>query len=688
MKFSEQWLRQWVDVDVDTQTLVDKITMAGLEVDGVEPVAATFSGVVVAEIVACEPHRDADKLQVTRVSTGSEEFQVVCGAPNARPGIRVPFARVGAVLPGNFKIKKAKLRGVESFGMLCAEEELGMADVSDGLLELSAEAPLGQDVREHLMLEDQMIDVDLTPNRGDCLSIAGLAREVSANFLADVTSPEFVPVPETIDDRFEVTVSAKEGCPRYVGRVIKQVDTRRPTPLALVETLRRSGIRSIDPVVDVTNYVMLELGQPMHGFDLKTLKGAIQVRMATAGETLVLLDDQEVKLTDTTLVIADDEKPLAIAGIMGGQGSGVSNSTQDIFLESAFFNPVTLAGKARSYGLHTDSSHRFERGVDSQLQRKAIERATALILEICGGEPGPVTEVVSPEHLPKQRQITLRAAKVSSLLGVVIADDHIEALLTRLGLQLEKQQGTTGAQWRVLVPSWRFDIAIEEDLIEELGRIYGYDNLPVTTPDALLKMKQIDESTVPVTDIRRLLVSRGYQEAISFSFIDPQLHNWFDSERQAVALANPIASDLSVMRTSLLPGLVKTVAYNLNRQQSRVRLFETGQVFLNDSEGFKQSSIQQVEKIAAVITGSRLPEGWDSGRNKVDFYDLKGDVEALLALGGQKEAFALFRRRTQPCIRASALRLLVVMMWWGMWALFTRPLRKKWLFWRMFISLN
>ena len=639
MKFSEQWLRQWVNVEASTQELVDKLTMAGLEVDGVESVAAQFSGIVVAEIVACEQHPDADKLRVTKVSTGSEEFQVVCGAPNARVGIRVPFATVGAVLPGNFKIKKAKLRGVESFGMLCAEEEMGMAESSDGLMELPADAPLGQDIREYLKLEDRIIDVDLTPNRGDCLSIAGLAREVSANFLAEVSEEAVGHVPATIEDRFAVNVTAKEGCPRYVGRVVRNVDVSRQAPLWLTERLRRSGIRSIDPVVDVTNYVMLELGQPMHGFDLAKLNGSIQVRMADAGEKLVLLDGQEVKLNNKTLVIADEQQALAIAGVMGGEGSGVTAETRDIFLESAFFNPITIAGKARSYGLHTDSSHRFERGVDFQLQSKAIERATALILEICGGEPGPVTEVASDEHLPELREVTLRAEKVTSLLGVAIEDSHIEALLTRLGLAMKFVDTASGKTWQVVVPSWRFDIAIEEDLIEELGRIYGYNNLPTTIPSALLKMKQVDEAKVQESDLRRVIVSRGYQEAVSFSFIDPQLHTLFDPEREAVALANPIASDLSVMRTSLLPGLVKTVAYNLNRQQSRVRLFETGQTFIKEGEALKQASIRQEQKLAAVITGNRFPEGWDAGRDKVDFYDLKGDVEALLAMGGNRNAF-------------------------------------------------
>lgn len=631
MKFSEQWLRRWVAIEAGTEELVEKITMAGLEVDEVEPVAGEFTGVVVGEIVACEQHPDADKLRVTKVSTGSEEFQVVCGAPNARTGIKVPFATVGAVLPGNFKIKKAKLRGVESFGMLCAEEELGMAESSDGLMELPLDAPVGQDIREYLDLDDKIIDVDLTPNRGDCLGIAGLAREVSANFLADVTEETVEPVAPAIDDTFKVSVEAKEGCPRFLTRVLRDVDVTRPTPLWMVERLRRSGIRSIDPVVDVTAYVMLELGQPMHGYDLDTLNGSIIVRMAEDKEKLLLLNGDEVELNSNTLLIADEKHALGIAGVMGGEGSGVSEKTRNVLLEAAFFDPITIAGKARSYGLHTDASHRFERGVDFQLQRKAIERATTLILDICGGQPGPVSEVASEEHIPALRNVHLRAAKVESLLGMPIENDLIEALLTRLGLELTaKGEG----EWDVAVPSWRFDISIEEDLVEELGRIYGYNRLPETIPSALLKLKQVDESLVQEADLRRVLVSRGYQEAVSFSFIDPELHKLFDPAREAVALANPIASDLSVMRTSLLPGLVKTVRYNLNRQQSRVRLFETGQTFIREGEELKQEN-----HIAGVITGSRFPEGWSGKAEPVDFYDIKGDLEALLELGGAAAEF-------------------------------------------------
>ena len=641
MKFSEQWLRRWVSIEADAQELADKITMAGLEVDGIETVAGEFTGIIVGEIVACEQHPDADKLRVTTVNNGSEEVQVVCGAPNARVGIKVPFATVGSVLPGNFKIKKAKLRGVESFGMLCAEEELGMAESSDGLMELPLDAPVGQDIREYLGLDDKVIDVDLTPNRGDCLSIAGLAREVSANFLAEVTEESVSPVAPAIDDTFAIKVEAPAGCPRFVGRVIRDVDVTKTTPLWMVERLRRSGIRSIDPVVDVTAYVMLELGQPMHGYDLDKLSGSINARMAKPEEKLALLNGEEVTLNEKILVIADEQRALGIAGVMGGQDSGVSSETKNIFLEAAFFDPIAIAGKARSFGLHTDASHRFERGVDFQLQTKAIERATALINEICGGKPGPVTEVASKEHLPTLREVNLRSEKVDSLLGMHIENSHIEALLTRLGLGMES---TGEGIWTVSVPSWRFDISIEEDLVEELGRIYGYNNLPETIPSALLKMKQVDEALVKESDLRRVLTSRGYQEAVSFSFIAPELHELFDPKHEPVALANPIASDLSVMRTSLLPGLVKTVGYNLNRQQSRVRLFETGLTFVKEA-----GILTQEPMLATIITGDRYPESWQVKAETVDFFDLKGDFSALLELGQNADQFS-FRKGEHPAM--------------------------------------
>ena len=642
MKFSEQWLREWVNPEATTEELVSKITMAGLEVDEYEAVAPAFSGVVVGEIVACEQHPDADKLRVTKVSNGSEEFQVVCGAPNARIGIKIPFAMVGAVLPGDFKIKKAKLRGVESFGMLCSTDEIGLAsDRADGLFELPADAPVGADIRDYLQLNDTIIDVDLTPNRGDCLSIAGLAREVSANFLCDVTVPAIDDVIETIDDTFEVNLEALEHCPRFVGRVLRNINIKAATPLWLVERLRRSGIRSIDPVVDVTNYVMLELGTPMHGYDLDRLEGSIVVRLAEQGEKLLMLDGTEQTLNSNTLVIADENKVLGIAGVMGGEYSGVNEGATSIFLECAFFDKIAIAGKARAYGLHTDASHRFERGVDYQLQSKAIERATGLILDICGGDAGPVVEVVVEENLPQAKTVVLNRAKVTSLLGVDLSSDQIAPLLTCLGMELTV---TGNDQWTVAIPSWRFDISIEEDLVEEVGRIYGYNNLPNTMPLAELRLQIIDEGTIDLSELRRVLVARGYREAINFSFIDPKLHTLFDPEQEAEPLANPISSEMSVMRTSLMPGMVNTLRHNLNRQQNRIRIFESGQIFIRNKSGLTQNLW-----LGGAICGSRHPESWHGAGDSVDFFDLKGDVEALFKRVGNLSEYS-FRAAKHPAL--------------------------------------
>ncbi|WP_163834773.1 phenylalanine--tRNA ligase subunit beta [Spartinivicinus ruber] len=627
MKFSEQWLREWVNPKASTEEIVSTITMAGLEVDDVEPVASDFQGIVVGEILSTEPHPNADKLKVCQVANGSESLQVVCGAPNAIAGMKVPFALVGAILPENFKIKKAKLRGVESFGMLCSEAELGISDNHDGLMALPADAPVGEDIRQYLHLDDHIIDVDLTPNRADCLSIAGIAREVGVSFNTIVNSVEIKSVPPQIDDKFAIEVQAPDDCPRYVGRVIKGVDLSQPTPLWLKEKLRRSGVRSIDPVVDVTNYVMLELGQPMHGFDLAELHGKVIVRKAKAEEKLKLLDGQEITLQDDILLIADEKGPLAMAGIMGGEHSGVFEKTKDIFLESAFFNPITIAGKARRYGMHTDSSHRFERGVDYELPRLAAERATALILSICGGQPGPLTEAVVKDKLPQRQQVKLREARIERLLGFSMAKEKVENILGGLGMQVSTTEENS---WLVDVPTYRFDIEREEDLIEELARVFGYNQLPTTTPQSQQVMAQIPEAKTPLHQQRKVLTTLGYQEVINYSFIAPELQHLFSPDLKPQPLANPISVDMAVMRTSLLPSLLSNVKYNLNRQQSRVRLFETGQVFVETEQGLTQE-----KKIAGVIYGSRLPENWHSQKQSVDFYDLKGDVEALLALGNE-----------------------------------------------------
>lgn len=632
MKFSEQWLRTWVNPQVARDELVARLSMAGLEVDSVTPAAGAFSGVVVGEILATEQHPDADKLRVCQVSNGSETFQVVCGAPNARPGIKIPFAMIGAVLGEDFKIKKAKLRGVESFGMLCSAAELQISEENDGLLELAADAPVGEDIRSYLNLDDASIEVDLTPNRGDCLSVAGLAREVGALYDVPVSRPAIAAVAAVHDEVRNVEVLASQACPRYLGRVIRNVDLSRPTPLWMVERLRRSDVRAIDPAVDVTNYVMLELGQPMHAFDLAEIKGGIRVRMAEAGEKLVLLDGQEVTLRPDTLVIADHERALAIAGVMGGEHSGVAANTRDLFLESAFFDTIAIAGKARSYGLHTDASHRFERGVDSRLAREAMERATALLLEIVGGEPGPIVEAVSAANLPRLAPVTLRAERIEQMLGLELPVAEVERLLVALGLNV----AASGAgQWQVAIPSHRFDLSIEVDLIEELARLYGYNRLPVRYPQARLAPQPQSEARAELGQLRRLLVARGYQEAVTFSFIDPKWFELFHPGVQPLTLANPISADLAAMRASLWPGLVKALQHNLNRQQTRVRLFESGLRFVGQLDELKQEAM-----LAGVLCGSRLPEAWANGREAVDFYDLKADVEALLSYAGAGAAFS------------------------------------------------
>tara|TARA_B100000446_G_scaffold144246_1_gene137306 strand:+ start:2338 stop:4779 length:2442 start_codon:yes stop_codon:yes gene_type:complete len=653
MQFSELWLREWANPALETQELVDQITMAGLEVDAIEAAAGEFSGIVVGQILSFEKHPEADKLNVCKVTDGSEEFQIVCGAPNVREGMKIPFAQIKAVLPSEdgkgFKIKKAKLRGVESFGMLCAEEELGLADKSDGLWDLPADAPLGTCMREYLGLskegrDDKIIDVDLTPNRGDCLSIAGLSREVGVLNKVDVTAPVIEAVAATIEDTIDVQLQDSNACPRYVGRVIKGINVKAATPLWMQEKLRRSGIRSIDPVVDVTNYVLLELGQPMHAFDLAKLDGGIVVRKATQDETLVLLDEQEIKLNSDTLVIADSSKALAMAGVMGGAESGVSSDTEgaettDILLESAYFNPIAIAGKARNYGLHTDSSHRFERGVDFELQRTAVERATALLLEIVGGEAGPVVEKTSEADLPSCAEITLVEANIEKMLGLTIEVSEVEEILTRLGMNVSK----VDSGWKVIAPSYRFDMAIEADLIEELARIYGYNRLPVRTPMAATPLLPVPENELAMKDVRRQLVGRGYQEAITYSFVEPSVQKLLDPEVAPLALANPISADLSVMRTNLWAGLVQTAVHNIKRQQPRVRLFETGLSFVpqpgKDPSNLDESLVQD-PKLAMLLTGTRTEQSWSAADQNVDFFDLKGDFESLIARTGSQARYS------------------------------------------------
>ena len=623
MNISEQWLREWVSPELSTQDLAHQITMAGLEVDAIDPVAGEFNGVVVGEIISAAQHPDADKLRVCEVNTGSEIVQIVCGAPNARAGLKAPLATVGGVLPGDFKINKAKLRGVESFGMLCAEQELGLSDANEGLMELAPDAPVGKDLRDYLGLDDKVIEIGLTPNRADCLALQGIAREVGLLNDLPVNAVDIQPVAETASDTFPVEILASDRCPRFVSRVIRGIDISRPSPLWMQEKLRRCGLRSIDAVVDVTNYVLLEQGQPMHAFDHSKLEGGIRVRTAEQGEALELLDGQSVELNSDTLVIADHAGAVAMAGIMGGARTAVSESTTDLFLEVAFFTPELMAGKARSYGLHTDASHRFERGVDFKLQRQAIERASQLLLDIVGGEAGPVQEVVSEADLPSRPDVSLRSERILKLLGFDIESAEVERILTGLGLGVT----TTDSGWTCTVPSWRFDIAIEADLLEELARVYGYNRLPVSHINADLVMASMPEKELSARIVRRHLAARGYREAITYSFVDPKLQKIFDPQLEPVALSNPISADMAVMRTSLLPGLVSAVLRNTNRQQPRVRLFETGLRFVPTG-----GELQQIPTLAMVLTGARYDESWSADSATTDFFDIKGDLESLLGL--------------------------------------------------------
>lgn len=619
MKFSKSWLMQHLDAEIGTAELVERLTMAGLEVDGVEPAAPGFSGVVVGEIAAVAAHPDADQLRVCQVRGRGAVQQVVCGAPNAAPGLKAPFAEPGAQLPDGLAVAAIRLRGVDSAGMLCSAAELGLSADHQGLLELDPALATGADLRAALELDDDVIEVDLTPNRGDCLSIRGLARETAVVTGMALRDFPIVPVAAEIADRLPVRLGAGAACPRYAGRVVRGIDPGARTPQWLQERLRRAGIRAIHPVVDVTNYVMLELGQPMHGFDLGRIRGGIEVRLALPEERLELLDGGEIALDAETLVIADDRGPLALAGIMGGRDSGVDEATRDVFLESAHFAPLAIAGKARQLGLHTDSSHRFERGVDPELPRLALERATALLLEIAGGSAGPVEIAESPEHLPAAAQIALRAARLTQLLGAEIPGDRVREILFSLGLV---QLAETPGGWTFRVPSWRFDLAIEADLIEEVARIQGYNQLPAIMPALAPELRTPRLS--PVAELRAALVHRGYREAITYSFVPPEMVAAVCGDDAGVAVANPISAAMSVMRPSLWPGLLLTARHNLNRQVSRLRLFETGLRF-SAEPGFGQRLT-----LAALSSGDRDPESWANPRNKVDFYALKGDLEALL----------------------------------------------------------
>ncbi|QQX78494.1 phenylalanine--tRNA ligase subunit beta [Shewanella sp. KX20019] len=644
MKFSESWLREWVNPSVNREELAHQITMAGLEVDGIDTVAADFSGVVVGEVVECGQHPDADKLRVTKINVGGDELiDIVCGAPNCRLGLKVAVAMVGAVLPGDFKIKKAKLRGQPSFGMLCSYGEIGIDIESDGIIELPVDAPIGKDVRDYLDLDDAIIDVDLTANRADCLGMAGLAREVGVLNRQAVTEPTWEAVTATITDEVSIAIEAEQECGRYLARVIKNVNVKAATPLWMQEKLRRSGIRSIDPIVDITNFVLIEFGQPMHAFDNAKLEGGIQVRKPIGEEKLTLLDGNEITIPEGMLIIADQAKPLALAGVFGGEYSGVTTDTTDIMLECAFFAPLAILGKARKIGLHTDASHRFERGVDPELQHKVMDRASRLVLDICGGEAGPVVEAKSDANLPQPVQIVLRRSKLDRILGHHIEDSNVTEILERLGFAVDVSEGL----WSVTTATYRFDMAIEEDLIEEVARIYGYNNIPNIAPIAQLSMSDHNESDISLKRVRSMLVARGFQEAVTYSFVDPKQQNLIHPDAEAMILPNPISVEMSAMRLSMFTGLLSAVGYNQSRQQNRVRMFETGLRFVPNETA--DSGVSQQPMLAAVITGNQNDEHWSMDSKTVDFFDLKGDLEAVIGLTVADTEFS-FRAASHPAL--------------------------------------
>jgi len=639
MKISENWLRTWVNPAIDSDTLSDQLTMLGLEVDELAPVAKPFTGVVIGEVLTVEQHPDADRLRVTTVNIGSgEPLQIVCGAPNVRVGMKAPVATIGAVLPGDFKIKKGKLRGVESQGMLCGASEIDLEDKIDGLLELPADAPVGVNIREYLKLDDHVIDISITPNRGDCFSIRGIAREIAVINKLQMNEPVINSVDATISDEKKVVIST-EGAPRYLGRVVKNVNVKAATPEWMEQALSRSGIRTHSILVDVTNYVLMELGQPMHAFDLSKIEGTVHVRQATQQEKLQLLNDQEVELQEDIMVIADDQKALAIAGIMGGLSSSVTDDTTDIFLESAFFAPLAIAGRARRFGLHTDSSQRYERGVDFELPLIAMNRASQLIQELAGGEFGPITVAEKTDLLPKREAIELKQAQVDQLLGYQVAGEFIADALTRLGCKVTvKAEG----EWSVVPPSHRYDMAIYQDLIEEVARIDGYDNIQISLPSMDVKFAKYQDR-FELAELRQTIVTLGYQEAISFSFADAKLEKQLNPEVQPLMLANPISSDLAAMRSTLLSSLIPCVQYNLNRQQSRVRFFEFGLRF--DYQNAKNiEDLKQTPTLALVAVGSQEPESWHVKPQPMDFFDFKGEVEEVLAAGRVKVEYVRSER--------------------------------------------
>ena len=653
MKFSESWLRTLVDPKLTSDELSHLLTMAGLEVEDLSPVAPAFNQVVVAQVLEVVKHPDADRLNVCQVDIGTgTPQQIVCGAPNVAAGLKVPCALPGAELPGDFKIKIAKVRGIESSGMLCSAKELGIAEEASGLLILPADAPVGQSIRQYLELDDNVFEIKLTPNRADCLSLLGVAREVGAITGAATQLPQVVDVPASIAASRAVVLDAPAACPLYYGRVIQGVDAKAPTPEWMKRRLERSGIRAISALVDITNYVMLELGQPLHAFDNAKLEGAVHARLAQPGEKLLLLNEQTIPVEADVLVIADDAKALAMAGIMGGEESGITHETSELFLESAFFAPKAIAGRARRYGFGSDASHRFERGVDFGGTRRAIERATQLILDVCGGQAGPVVEAKA--ELPTRKPVRLRTARAEKVLGVSLGAERIAGIFAGLALQFVRE----GDDFLVTPPSWRFDMEIEEDLIEEIARLVGYDNIPAPAPRGQMKMMLQPEAQRPAYRIRQMLADRGYQEVVNFAFVETDWEADFaakTAEEDLIRLANPIASQMAVMRSTLFGGLISNLVTNLKRKQPRVRLFEVGRTFHRDGSALPVAGFRQPWKLSGLAFGGALPESWGAGGRKVDFFDVKGDIEALLA-----PAVLRFERLLHPALHPGrAARILL-----------------------------
>lgn len=630
MNISTSWLREWISPDVSDEVLAEQLTMAGLEVDGVESVAPAFDNVVVGHVVSCEKHPDADKLNLCQVDVGKDDnLQIICGASNVRANLKVIVATVGAKLPGGLKIKKAKLRGVESFGMICSESELGMADSSDGISELDSSAPIGQDIRKYLDLDDNIIELDITPNRGDCFSVLGVAREVSANYNIAFNMPKLDVNAQGISS-IGTSVSNTQACPKYLTRAINGIDNTVKTPKWMADKLTRSGQQIHSPVVDITNYVLLELGQPMHAFDAAKIDGSIDVRMAKSGEKIDLLNETTVELNDDTLVIADESAPLAIAGVMGGMSSSTQEDSTQILLESAFFEPISIAGKARNYGLHTESSLRFERGVDFNITEVAMDRATQLIIEICGGEASDINSCIDENALPELAPITITQTKIQKILGFELDSNWIEEKFINLDFEITNKSADS---WTIVPPSFRFDIRIPADLIEELARLYGYDKLPVQKLSLDANINATSEASIDKYDIAQSLVCRGYQEVITYSFVSEKYQNLIDPEAKKITLSNPISADMSTMRSSLWAGLLQTVESNQRRGHTDARFFEIGLCF-----GGVQAH-EQSNKLAGIISGNRFDAQWSTDLQPLDFFDAKADLESLLMLTSNQFSF-------------------------------------------------